>query len=156
MSALFASSRLSTIPVVIMSGDNQSREKAERSGARGCLVKPIDLDVLLRTVHQFTSVTGDWCLVSVLVEHPPSSMAFRWSPSSTVDDYFEIGPPRRRHNPTCRLRPTTFAVRTERTAARAPPQDLVECYTLSSLEDLPALCSANAFGVLKTDQRLQR
>jgi CheY-like chemotaxis protein len=58
MSALLASSRLSTIPVVVMSGDNQSREKAERSGARGCLVKPIDLDVLLRTVQQFTSVSG--------------------------------------------------------------------------------------------------
>jgi CheY-like chemotaxis protein len=56
--ALKASSRLSAIPVVVMSGDNKAREKTRACRADGCLVKPVDLDMLLRTVRQFTSQTA--------------------------------------------------------------------------------------------------
>lgn len=56
--ALKASPRLSAIPVVFMSGDNNAREKTRACRAHGCLVKPVDLDVLLRTVQQFTSLTA--------------------------------------------------------------------------------------------------
>ena len=56
--ALKASSRLSAIPVVVMSGDNKAPEKTRACRAHGCLVKPVDLDVLLRTVQQFTSLTA--------------------------------------------------------------------------------------------------
>jgi CheY-like chemotaxis protein len=56
--ALKASPRLSAIPVVVMSGDNNAREKTRACRADGCLVKPVDLDVLLRTVQQFTSQTA--------------------------------------------------------------------------------------------------
>jgi CheY-like chemotaxis protein len=56
--ALKASPRLSAIPVVVMSGDNKTREKTRACRADGCLVKPVDLDVLLRTVQQFTSQTA--------------------------------------------------------------------------------------------------
>ena len=56
VSALKASSRLSTIPVVVMSGDNNAREKSRTCCAHGCLVKPVDLDVLLSTVQHFTSL----------------------------------------------------------------------------------------------------
>jgi two-component system, chemotaxis family, chemotaxis protein CheY len=56
VSELKGSPQLSTIPVVIMSGHHNARETARASGVRGCLVKPVDLDVLLSTVQQFTSL----------------------------------------------------------------------------------------------------
>jgi CheY-like chemotaxis protein len=56
--ALKASPQLSAIPVVVMSGDNKAREKTRACRADGCLVKPVDLDMLLRTVQQFTSQTA--------------------------------------------------------------------------------------------------
>lgn len=56
--ALKASPQLSAIPVVVMSGDNKAREKTRACRADGCLVKPVDLDMLLRTVQQFTSHTA--------------------------------------------------------------------------------------------------
>jgi CheY-like chemotaxis protein len=54
-STLKASPRFSGIPVVVMSGDNNAREKTRTCGAHECLVKPVDLDVLLRIVQQFTT-----------------------------------------------------------------------------------------------------
>ncbi len=56
VSELKASPHLSAIPVVMMSGHNNAREKAETSGVRDCLVKPVDLDVLLSTVERFTAL----------------------------------------------------------------------------------------------------
>jgi CheY-like chemotaxis protein len=53
--ALKASSRLSTIPVLIMSGDTHAREKSNALGVEGCLVKPVDVDVLLNAVQPFCS-----------------------------------------------------------------------------------------------------
>jgi two-component system, chemotaxis family, chemotaxis protein CheY len=49
---LKASPTLSKIPVVMMSGDSHAREKTEKCCVQGCLVKPVDLDVLLRIVKQ--------------------------------------------------------------------------------------------------------
>jgi CheY-like chemotaxis protein len=49
---LRSSPRLAGIPVVIMSGHNDAREKARALAAHSCLVKPVDVDVLLRTVHK--------------------------------------------------------------------------------------------------------
>ena len=54
-SALKASPRFSTIPVIVMSGDNNAREKTRTCRAHACLVKPVDLDLLLSTVQRFTS-----------------------------------------------------------------------------------------------------
>jgi two-component system, NtrC family, nitrogen regulation response regulator NtrX len=56
MSALKASAQLSTIPVIIMSGHNDAREKTQGCCVNACLVKPVDFDVLLSTVQQFTSL----------------------------------------------------------------------------------------------------
>jgi CheY-like chemotaxis protein len=52
VAALKASPKWATVPVVIMSGDSQAREKTDRCSVQGCLVKPVDLDVLLRTVRE--------------------------------------------------------------------------------------------------------
>jgi CheY-like chemotaxis protein len=52
---LRTSPRLSTIPIIVMSGDNNVREKTRACRAEGCLVKPVDLDVLLSTVQHFAS-----------------------------------------------------------------------------------------------------
>jgi CheY-like chemotaxis protein len=52
--ALKASPRFSTIPLIVMSGDNNAREKTRTCCAHACLVKPVDLDLLLSTVQQFT------------------------------------------------------------------------------------------------------
>jgi CheY-like chemotaxis protein len=53
-SALKASPRFSTIPVIFMSGDNHAREKTRTCRVQECLVKPVDLDRLLSAVQQFT------------------------------------------------------------------------------------------------------
>lgn len=42
--------RLADLPVVVLSGHHSAREQAERLGAAGCLVKPIELTDLLGTV----------------------------------------------------------------------------------------------------------
>jgi CheY-like chemotaxis protein len=52
VAALKASAKWATVPVIIMSGDSQAREKTDRCSVQGCLVKPVDLDVLLRTVRE--------------------------------------------------------------------------------------------------------
>jgi two-component system OmpR family response regulator len=46
---------LRTIPVVIMSGHNDAWEKSRTWSARGCLVKPVDVDDLLSTVREFSA-----------------------------------------------------------------------------------------------------
>jgi CheY-like chemotaxis protein len=46
---------LRTIPVVIMSGHNDAQEKSRTCSARGCLVKPVDVDDLLTTVHELSA-----------------------------------------------------------------------------------------------------
>lgn len=45
---------LSGVPVVIMSGHNNARQKTNALAVDGCLVKPVDLDVLVSTVYQHT------------------------------------------------------------------------------------------------------
>jgi CheY-like chemotaxis protein len=44
--------RLCDIPVVVMSGHNQAVQKTQSLGVAACLVKPVDVDLLLRTVQQ--------------------------------------------------------------------------------------------------------
>ena len=44
---------LAAIPVVVLSGDNQARTIARAIGARGCLVKPVELGELLAVVGRF-------------------------------------------------------------------------------------------------------
>jgi two-component system, chemotaxis family, chemotaxis protein CheY len=56
--ALRASPQLRTIPVVIMSGHNNAREKSRTSCVRGCLVKPVDVDILLRAVQEFSAMSA--------------------------------------------------------------------------------------------------
>jgi two-component system, OmpR family, response regulator len=53
LAAMRASPGLERIPVIIMSGHDKAREKAETLLGRECLVKPVDLDVLLHAVQQF-------------------------------------------------------------------------------------------------------
>jgi chemosensory pili system protein ChpA (sensor histidine kinase/response regulator) len=43
------------VPVVIMSGHSAVREKAESLAAADCLVKPVEVDELLRVVRRFTT-----------------------------------------------------------------------------------------------------
>jgi CheY-like chemotaxis protein len=58
VAALNMSPDLRTIPVVIMSGHNDAREKSRICSARGCLVKPVDIDDLLSTVQEFSASTS--------------------------------------------------------------------------------------------------
>jgi len=44
---------LARIPVVVMSGDNAARAIATSMGADGCLVKPIELAMLLATADRY-------------------------------------------------------------------------------------------------------
>lgn len=46
---------LARIPVIVMSGDNAARAIAASIGADGCLVKPIELAMLLATADRYTS-----------------------------------------------------------------------------------------------------
>lgn len=45
--------RLSAIPVVVLSGDLDLPEKTASLGVSGHLAKPIDLDLLLDTIHRY-------------------------------------------------------------------------------------------------------
>jgi chemosensory pili system protein ChpA (sensor histidine kinase/response regulator) len=53
--AALRSAGLAHIPVVIMSGHNEARQKTRTAGAAGCLVKPVDIDVLVSTVRRFAA-----------------------------------------------------------------------------------------------------
>lgn len=44
---------LAPIPVVVVSGDGTARQKAVEGGADACLLKPVELDELVRTVRGF-------------------------------------------------------------------------------------------------------
>ena len=55
VAALNLSPDLRTIPVVVMSGHNDAREKSRTCSARRCLVKPVDVDDLLSTVREFSA-----------------------------------------------------------------------------------------------------
>ena len=54
VAALRGMPAMSGIPVVIMSGHNNARQKTHALAVSGCLVKPVDLDVLVSTVYQHT------------------------------------------------------------------------------------------------------
>jgi CheY-like chemotaxis protein len=53
VAALRKESNLAAIPVVVLSGHSAARQKAAELGASGCLVKPVELDDLLRAVEKF-------------------------------------------------------------------------------------------------------
>lgn len=44
--------RLSEIPVVVMTADGHIAEKSDKIGGKAFLKKPVDIDVLLNTVHR--------------------------------------------------------------------------------------------------------
>lgn len=46
---------VAAVPIVIMSGHSAVREKAESLAADDCLVKPVEVDELLRVVRRFTA-----------------------------------------------------------------------------------------------------
>lgn len=48
-----ADASLADIPVIVVSADNQAASKAQAMQARGCLAKPVDLDVLLDALENF-------------------------------------------------------------------------------------------------------
>ena len=52
VSALKPNPKLCGIPVVVMSGHNNARQKTQALGVAGCLVKPVDVDILLSTVQR--------------------------------------------------------------------------------------------------------
>lgn len=41
------------LPVVVLTGDHAAAAEAARSGAKECLIKPVDLDALLGAVERF-------------------------------------------------------------------------------------------------------
>ena len=43
---------LRDVPVLVMSGDGTARERAEHLDVAGCLVKPVDLDVLVEALER--------------------------------------------------------------------------------------------------------
>ncbi len=47
------SSRFADIPVVIMSGHSAAEKKAGELNAASCLMKPVEVDQLLKTIRQF-------------------------------------------------------------------------------------------------------
>jgi DNA-binding response OmpR family regulator len=49
--------RFARTPVVIMSGRDSSRDKAQELRAAGCVNKPVDLDELLKTIRQIVSAS---------------------------------------------------------------------------------------------------
>jgi len=49
----FRASRFADIPVIIMSGHSAAEKKAEELNAAFCLMKPVEVDELLKTVRQF-------------------------------------------------------------------------------------------------------
>ena len=50
---------LAKIPVVVLSGDRSARETASTFGAAGCLMKPIELDDLMKEVRRFVSLSPE-------------------------------------------------------------------------------------------------
>lgn len=46
---------LAGVPVLLLSGDRHARTIAQELQADGCIVKPVELAVLLREVHRFVS-----------------------------------------------------------------------------------------------------
>jgi chemosensory pili system protein ChpA (sensor histidine kinase/response regulator) len=59
LTTLRADPELARQPVAVMSGHHAARQKALELGASGCLVKPVELEDLLRLVHRFaTPVVG--------------------------------------------------------------------------------------------------
>lgn len=44
---------LASVPVVVVSADDEAERKARQIGAAGCLAKPVEVDELLRTVHRY-------------------------------------------------------------------------------------------------------
>jgi CheY-like chemotaxis protein len=57
--ALRGDPKLAGIPVVLISGHTAARHKASELHADGCLVKPIELDDLIDTVHRFAGSASD-------------------------------------------------------------------------------------------------
>lgn len=55
LAALRAAPQLGNPPIVIMSGHHAARQKAVELGAAGCLVKPVELEDLLRLVRGFAA-----------------------------------------------------------------------------------------------------
>jgi CheY-like chemotaxis protein len=53
--ALRADPALARIPVIFLSGDTSARRTAAALAAEGCLLKPVDVDQLLGTVHRILS-----------------------------------------------------------------------------------------------------
>jgi len=47
---------LSSIPVVVMSGDTAARQTAQSLGAAGCLPKPVEIERLLEVAHRYVPV----------------------------------------------------------------------------------------------------
>jgi CheY-like chemotaxis protein len=52
------SRRLPKTPVVIMSGHSVAERNANRLGAAGCLMKPVELDALLKTVQRLAPASS--------------------------------------------------------------------------------------------------
>jgi CheY-like chemotaxis protein len=53
---LKGSASLSHIPVLIMSGHNEATQKTRSLCVNGCLVKPVDVDVLVSSVKRLAAV----------------------------------------------------------------------------------------------------
>lgn len=47
----------SSIPVVVMTADGHAPEKAAKMGAQGCIQKPLNIDLLLKTVNKFAKAS---------------------------------------------------------------------------------------------------
>lgn len=47
------------LPVVVLTGDHAAAAEAEKSGAKGSLIKPVDLDALLGAVERYGNGGGD-------------------------------------------------------------------------------------------------
>ena len=55
LKAVRADPRLAGIPIVVLSGHQDAREKAAELGATECFVKPLELDAFMSTVHRYTA-----------------------------------------------------------------------------------------------------
>jgi len=55
LKAMRSNPNTADIPVVILTGHTAARKKAAELGTAGCLVKPVELVELLRTIHQHNS-----------------------------------------------------------------------------------------------------
>jgi CheY-like chemotaxis protein len=52
------SSRFGKIPVVIMAGHSAARKKADELKAVSCLMKPVEFDDLVSTIHRFAPLVA--------------------------------------------------------------------------------------------------